>query len=60
LCSHTGEVSMREDTFSGDTGGGGDSDGDNSGVEAPLDEDQEPLPEERERLMLLFSSIANK
>jgi hypothetical protein len=59
-CSHTSECGLREDTSSRDTGGGRDSDEDGGDVEAPLDEDDEPLPEERERLMPLFSSIANK
>jgi hypothetical protein len=59
-CSRTGEGGLREDTSSGDTVSGRDSDGDGNGVEAPLNEDEELLPEERERLMPLFSSIMNK
>jgi hypothetical protein len=44
----------------GDTGDGKDSDRDGDGVEALLDEDEEPLAKEREHLMPLFSSIVNK
>jgi hypothetical protein len=45
-CSCTSEGGLREDTFGGDIGGGRDSNGDDSGVEAPLEEDEEPLSEE--------------
>jgi hypothetical protein len=59
-CSRTGEGGLCEDTSSEDTGGGRDSDGDGGGMGAPLDEDKEPLTEEHECLMPLFSSIMNK
>jgi hypothetical protein len=59
-CSHTGEGGLCEDTSSGDTGGNRDSEGDGGGVEAPLEEDEEPLPKECERLVPLLFSIANK
>jgi hypothetical protein len=42
------------------TSGGRDSDGDDGGIEASLDEDEEPLMEEHEPLVPLFPSIVNK
>jgi hypothetical protein len=42
------------------TSGGKDFGRDGGGVEAPMDEDEEPLSEEREHLMPHFSSIAKK
>jgi hypothetical protein len=59
-CSRTCEGGLREDTSNDDIGGGRDTDGDGGGVEAPLDEDEELLSKELERLVPLFSSIANK
>jgi hypothetical protein len=59
-CSRTSEGHQREDTSDRDTGGGNDSDRDSGGVEALVDEDEEPLAEECEHLVPLFSSITNK
>jgi hypothetical protein len=59
-CSQTGEGSLHGDASDGDIGGGTDSDGDDDGVEALLEEDEEPLAEERKHLMALFSSIVHK
>jgi hypothetical protein len=41
-CSHTSEGGLHEDTSGRDANDGSDSDEDGSGVEAPLDEDEEP------------------
>jgi hypothetical protein len=60
LCSRTGEDGLHEGTSGGDIGGNRDSNGDGGGVEAPLDEDEELLLEEHERLMPLVSSTVNK
>jgi hypothetical protein len=51
---------MCKDMSCGDTGGNIDLNGDGGGVEASLDEDEEPLVEKRERLEPLLSSIVNK
>jgi hypothetical protein len=58
-CSRTGQGSLRADTSGGDIGNDRDSDGDGGGIEESLDEDEEPLAEERERLVPLLSSIVN-
>jgi hypothetical protein len=58
-CSRN-EGGLHEDTSGGDTGGGRELDGDDGGVETSLHDDEEPLSEEHERLMPLFSSIVNK
>jgi hypothetical protein len=55
-----GDGGQREGTSSGDPSGDGEPDGDDGGVEALLEEDEEPLAAERECLVPLFSSIVNK
>jgi hypothetical protein len=60
LCSRIDEGGLRKDTSGGDTSGGRDLDGDGGGVEASLDEDEESLTGERQRLVPLLSSIVNK
>jgi hypothetical protein len=59
-CFCTGDGGPKEEVSSGDPSGSGEPDGDGGCVEAPLDEDEDSLAKEHERLVPLFSSILNK
>jgi hypothetical protein len=59
-CSRIGEGGLCGNASGDDTSGGTESDGDGYGVQATLEDEEEPLAEEREHLMPLFFSIAHK
>jgi hypothetical protein len=56
-CSHTGELGQCEEISDGDFSGGGDPEGANSGVLAPLGDGLSSLEGERACLVPLLSSI---
>jgi hypothetical protein len=59
-CSYTGDSDLWDETSGGKPGGGGDPDGEGSGVEALLGEEEGPLAVERECLVPLLSSVVNQ
>jgi hypothetical protein len=59
-CSHTGERGRHEETSSKDPSGGGDLEGIDGGVGAPLGDGLPSLEGERVRLSPLLSSIVRK
>jgi hypothetical protein len=59
-CSYDGDGGLRDETSSGEPGGGRDPDDEGDGVEALPGEEQDPLMGEREHLEPLLSSIVNK
>jgi hypothetical protein len=59
-CSNTSEQGHHEEISNGDSGGGGDPDNTDGGIEPPLDEEDPSLDGERERFVPLLSSIVVK